>query len=127
MWLFVLIALYIQKDFGPVVLIFIVFLLMFFYAGNHNSMTLIFISLMVVVGYLSYQAGYPHIVRERFDALFDPFGNSEAMTRVLWSLSSGGWVGTGIGYGEPFRIPEVQSDFSFAAICEEMGFFGGRA
>lgn len=127
MWFFALIPLYVQKDLGPVVLIFIVFLLMFFYAGNRNAITLIFISVLVVVGYLSYQIGYPHVVRERFDALFDPFNNSEAMTRVLWSLSSGGWMGTGIGYGEPYRMPEVQSDFSFAAICEEMGFIGGCA
>jgi cell division protein FtsW (lipid II flippase) len=90
-------------------------------------MTFLFIVLLILAGYASYQAGYPSIVRERFDALLDPFSTSEAMTRVLWSLSSGGWIGAGIGYGQPYRMPEVQSDFSFVAICEEMGFVGGAA
>jgi cell division protein FtsW (lipid II flippase) len=57
----------------------------------------------------------------------DPFGRSESMSRVLWAISSGGLTGSGMGYGQAHRIPEVQSDFSFVAVCEEMGFVGGFA
>lgn len=127
MWFFALAPIFIQGDLGPTFLIFMVFLIMFYYSGNRNLMTAAFILLIVAVGYISYKTGYPSIVRTRFDMLLDPFGKSESMSRVLWSISSGGFWGTGIGYGQPHSIPEVQSDFSFAALCEEVGFVGGAA
>jgi cell division protein FtsW (lipid II flippase) len=124
MCFFGLIPLVLQGDFGPTFLLFVVFLLMFHYSGNRIFVTLLFILLIGIVGYVSYTTGYPSVVRERFDMMFDPFGRSENLSRVLWAISSGGMFGSGIGYGQPQRIPEVQSDFSFAAICEEMGFVG---
>lgn len=84
----------------------------------------IHIGVFAIAGYVSYRYGIPKIVAERVDKLFDPFGMSENLSRVLWSISSGGIWGSGIGYGEPFRIPVVQSDFNFAAICEELGLIG---
>jgi cell division protein FtsW (lipid II flippase) len=125
MWFFALMPLFIQGDIGPTFLIFVVFLLMFYYAGNRNIVTLSFIFLIIIIGYVSYKTGYPSIVHQRFDMMFDPFGRSESISRVLWSIASGGIFGSGIGYGQPYRIPEVQSDFNFMAICEEMGFIGG--
>jgi cell division protein FtsW (lipid II flippase) len=127
MWFFGLIPIFIQKDIGPTFLIFIIFLFMLYYAGTRNKVVILFLLLVVAVGCISYMIGVPSIVRERFDMLFDPFGQSESMSRALWALSSGGIFGTGIGYGQPYRIPIVQSDYNFAAICEEMGFLGGIA
>lgn len=124
---FALIPLCVQKDLGSTIIIFIVYLLVFFYAGNRNIITLIFCLLFIVIGFMAYHFGYPPVVRTRFDSWLDPFNNSEIMVRVLWSLASGGWFGTGLGYGEPFRISEVQSDFTFVVICEELGFVGGGA
>ena len=39
-------------------------------------------------------------------------------------MANGGLTGTGLGSGEPNRIPEVETDFIFAAIGEEMGLLG---
>jgi cell division protein FtsW (lipid II flippase) len=125
MSIFGLLPIFIQKDFGPVFILSVVILIMFYYAGSRDSIAAFLVVLIFLAGYVSYSMGYPSIVRERFDALFDPFGRNEAMTRVIWAVSSGGLFGSGIGYGQPYRIPEVQSDFNFAAICEEMGFIGG--
>jgi cell division protein FtsW (lipid II flippase) len=127
MCLFALAPLLIQGDLGPTLLLFIVFILLFQYSGNRGAVTCVFVALLGIAGYVSYRLGYPPIVRDRFDIVLDPFGTSENMSRVLWSISSGGFWGTGIGYGQPFRIPEVQSDFNFAAICEEAGLAGGLA
>lgn len=127
MWFFALAPIFIQGDLGPTFLIFMVFLMMFYYSGNRHLITALFILLIIGGGYISYKAGYPSIVRTRFDMFLDPFGRSESMSRVLWSISSGDIMGSGIGYGQPQRIPEVQSDFSFAAVCEEMGFVAGVA
>lgn len=124
MCFFGLIPIVIQRDFGPTVLLFAVFLIIFHYAGNRKVVTALFIILIAAISYISYKAGIPSVVRERFDIMLDPFRMSENMSRVLWSISSGGVSGSGIGYGQPYRIPEVQSDFTFAAICEELGFAG---
>lgn len=122
MCFFGLIPMVLQGDFGPTFLLLVVFLLMFHYSGNRRLVTLLFILLIGIVGYVSYKTGYPSILHERFDMMLDPFGRSESLSRVLWAVSSGGMFGSGIGYGQPQRIAEVQSDFSFAAVCEEMGF-----
>lgn len=127
MWFFALVPLFLQRDLGPTFLIFIVFLVMFFGAGNRLLITGFFILIIAVAGYLSYQSGFPAMVRERFDLLFDPFGRNESMARALWTISRGGLWGSGIGFGEPYQIPQVQSDYTFAAICEEMGFIGGTS
>lgn len=127
MCFFALIPLFIQGDLGPTFLILIVFLLMFHYGGNPSLITLLFVVVIMFGGFISYTIGFPALVRDRFDMVFDPFGRSEAITRTLWSISSGGLFGSGVGYGKSYRIPEVQSDFTFSAICEEMGFTGGIA
>ena len=45
----------------------------------------------------------------------------------MYALGSGGVSGTGLGLGDPTRIPEAKNDFIFAAIGEEMGLFGATA
>ena len=49
------------------------------------------------------------------------------ITQSLFAIAAGGFFGRGLGLGSPEVIPEVYSDFIFAAICEEMGIFGGVA
>jgi len=49
------------------------------------------------------------------------------IAQSLFAIASGGYFGRGLGNGSPTYIPEVHTDFIFAAICEEMGVFGGAA
>ena len=49
------------------------------------------------------------------------------ITQSLFAIASGGFFGTGIGMGRPDMVPAVTTDFIFAAICEELGVFGGVA
>jgi cell division protein FtsW (lipid II flippase) len=126
-FILILLVLFLQKDLGPAVLLFWVFLLMIHAAGNRKVVTLAFLGIVLLAGFAAYQAGFPSMVRTRFDACLDPFGTSESMTRVFWSLSAGGIWGLGLGAGQSYRIPEVQSDFNFTVICEELGFGGGLA
>jgi cell division protein FtsW (lipid II flippase) len=114
-----------QQDFGATMVLFAVCFIMLHLAGNKIYITLGAVSLMALAGWLSYTMDFPHVLRQRVDMFFDPFGRGEAITNVLWSISTGGIFGNGIGFGLAHRIPEVQSDFNFAAICEEMGLVGG--
>ena len=42
-------------------------------------------------------------------------------------MATGGIAGTGLGLGHPGLIPDVSTDFIFAAIGEELGLFGVTA
>ena len=57
----------------------------------------------------------------------DPTGGGYQIIQSLISIASGGYFGTGLGNGMPTSVPFSQTDFIFAAICEEMGMFTGFA
>jgi peptidoglycan glycosyltransferase len=47
--------------------------------------------------------------------------------QASFAMAAGGVFGDGPGLGSPQRIPEVATDFIFAAIAEELGLFGAAA
>lgn len=55
------------------------------------------------------------------------YANNESYQIVqgLFSISSGGMFGSGLGQGYPGFVPVNTSDFIFAAICEELGMVFG--
>jgi len=57
----------------------------------------------------------------------DPLGKGYQIVQSLIAIVSGGYFGLGLGLGSPNLIPFANSDFIFAAICEEMGIFTGIA
>ncbi|MFT3789289.1 MAG: putative peptidoglycan glycosyltransferase FtsW [Tepidisphaeraceae bacterium] len=56
----------------------------------------------------------------------DPRGDGYHMIQSLMSFASGGFTGRGLGNGiqKLGYLPEDTTDFIFAVICEELGFFG---
>ena len=66
--------------------------------------------------------------KERFDVWLHPFADATGKGwQVLQSLSamySGGMWGAGIGCGDPKFVPIATSDFVYATLAEEIGFFG---
>lgn len=56
----------------------------------------------------------------------DPGGAGWQIIQALYALGTGGPFGTGIGYSRQkwFYLPEPHTDFIFAVLGEEMGFFG---
>lgn len=68
--------------------------------------------------------------RKRFLAFLnpwaDPGGAGWQIIQALYALGTGGPFGTGIGYSRQkwFYLPEPHTDFIFAVLGEEMGFFG---
>ena len=57
---------------------------------------------------------------------FEPHGASYQVNSSIFSISSGGFWGKGIGYGtrKIASVPEIHSDFIFSSFAEEMGFLG---
>jgi cell division protein FtsW (lipid II flippase) len=64
-------------------------------------------------------------VQNWLDPWRDPFVTGYQQIQADYAMSSGGLFGTGIGRGEPWRIPAVHTDYIFAAIVEEWGALGG--
>ncbi len=57
----------------------------------------------------------------------DPQGHGYQPIQSLTAITSGGWLGTGLGGGiqKYGYLPESQTDFIFSVICEEAGIVGG--
>jgi peptidoglycan glycosyltransferase len=70
-------------------------------------------------------------VQSRVATWLDPWpdGQDEGFQVIQswFALAWGGISGTGIGLGEPDRIPVVETDFIFSAIGEELGLLGAAA
>jgi rod shape determining protein RodA len=57
----------------------------------------------------------------------DPLGQGYNVTQAIIAVGSGGLFGSGLGFGTQSQLkflPESQTDFIFAVIAEELGFFG---
>ena len=61
------------------------------------------------------------------DPWADPLDDGYQIVQALYGLSDGGIVGTGLGLGNPSKVPEAQNDFIFASIAEELGLVGAAA
>jgi len=74
-------------------------------------------------------------VGQRFSAWLHPFttvnliktGISYQTVQGLYGMANGGLLGRGLGGGQPFWTPLVQSDFIFTAFGEELGLTGVMA
>lgn len=67
------------------------------------------------------------IVVERVADWLEPFTHSESQSQALWAISSAGWVGSGLGSGLAHTIPNVEVDYVFCLVAEELGLVGAAA
>ena len=54
----------------------------------------------------------------------DPLGAGYQASQGYYSLAAGGIFGTGFGLGHPQFIPDVATDYVYAALSEEFGLIG---
>jgi len=119
----------IQQEWGTALLIFLVYFMLLYVFVEKPGF-------MLINGLLAALGGtagvlFVNHVKVRVDTWLDPWsviaGKGYQITQSLFAIGSGGFFGTGLGLGRPDFIPEVNTDFIFSAICEEMGMFGGVA
>ena len=115
-----------EKDLGSSLLIFLVVVVMLWVATARVSYLVTGAGLFIAGGWAASQL-FGH-VRDRLSIWRDPFADADGLgfqpVEASFALANGGLTGTGPGRGEPFRIPEVETDFIFAAIGEELGLVG---
>ena len=54
----------------------------------------------------------------------DPFGAGYQSSQAYYSLAAGGLFGSGYRLGHPGMIPDVATDYVYAAFAEEFGVIG---
>ncbi|WP_378955758.1 FtsW/RodA/SpoVE family cell cycle protein [Pelosinus sp. sgz500959] len=119
---------YKQPDMGTAVIIIGVCLMLYLIAGLPKQQLFVLLgggSLLFI--YAALTATYR---AERIYAWLNPWAYREGIgyqsVQGLLAIGSGGFFGTGLGMGASkfYYLPEGHTDFAFAVLCQEMGFFG---
>jgi cell division protein FtsW (lipid II flippase) len=128
LWGVAMLILIFESDIGASALFFGLFVVILYIATQRKSWLLIGI-LMFLAGALLAGAIIPHVA-ERFTIWRHPFapaniqGSSYQLVQGLEGMAFGGIFGTGLGQGQPFHTPLVQSDFIITGLGEELGLTG---
>lgn len=125
--MFCLGCLVLQKDLGSALIFFGVSVSILYIATTKKKYVFACLGLFAVGSSIAYKL-FPHI-QKRVRIWLDPWAYSNdqgyQIVEGLYSISSGGMLGSGLGNGYPGFVPVPTSDYIFAAICEEFGMVFG--
>lgn len=125
-WLVSLAILALERDLGPSVLLFGIFVAMLYIATERISWIFLGAALMLVGGLATYQF-FSHVqvrVGGWLHPFTDPTGDYYQIVQSLYGLAYGGLLGTGLGRGHPEMVPYAKNDFILSAAGEELGLTG---
>jgi cell division protein FtsW (lipid II flippase) len=118
-----------QNDFGTSLLFFALFVVMLWVGTERAGYLVVGGSLFAIGSFTAYQLF--DRLQSRVDMWLDPWqdpqGSGYQVLQAAFAMADGGITGTGLGLGRPTIVPEVATDFIFAAIAEELGLFGSTA
>ncbi len=122
-----------QPDIGTLAIIMAACLILYFVNGGQMKTLLVCaaMALAMLAGYIGYRSlkgGGQSYMAYRFTCLYNPSSSASdkcyQINQSLLAVGSGGWFGRGIGNSRQkfLFLPEVQNDFIFAIIAEEVGW-----
>ncbi len=127
-WAVSLLLLVFESDIGTSAVFMGLFVVMLYIATSRTSWLLLGFIMFVVGAYAASKlVGH---VGERFDIWLHPFvgsnpeNNAFQLVQGLYGMASGGLLGKGLGGGQPYITPLVQSDLVVSAFGEELGLAG---
>ncbi|MGO9785117.1 MAG: FtsW/RodA/SpoVE family cell cycle protein [Streptosporangiaceae bacterium] len=127
-WGVSLLLLVFESDIGTSALFMGLFVAMLYIATQRTSWLLIGLALFIAGAYAASRL-FSH-VGERFQIWLhpfagqNPFNHAFQLVQGLYGMASGGILGKGLGAGQPYLTPLVQSDFVVTAFGEELGMTG---
>ena len=127
-WAASLLILVFETDIGQSALFFGLFVAMIYIATQRTSWLLIGMILFLFGSYVASKL-FGH-VGQRITDWLHPFAGTNAansayqLVQGLEGMGFGGILGTGLGHGQPYFVPLVQSDFIITAFGEELGLTG---
>lgn len=120
-----------QPDFGSAFILLAIWFLLILLTGIKKShlLTLIFAFVigLLILWFGVFQNYQKERIRVFLDPSLDPLGRGYNVTQAIIAIGSGQVFGRGVGFGSQSQLkflPEAQTDFIFAVIAEELGFFG---
>ncbi|HZV77834.1 MAG TPA: FtsW/RodA/SpoVE family cell cycle protein [Candidatus Babeliales bacterium] len=119
----------VQRDLGMATLLLATFATLLFVATRRLDIV-IFGALLFAIGAVWAMHHYPYVAtriavwRNPFS---DPLGAGYQSSQAYYSLAAGGLVGSGYRLGHPEFIPDVATDYVYAAFAEEFGLIGSLA
>ena len=126
MWASSLVVLVVLNDLGSALLLFGIFLGMLYLATGRALYVIVGLSSFALASWAAY-AAFARIgirVQNWLDPWKDPLDSGYQQVQSDYALATGGLFGSGLGLGQPWYIPEVQTDFVFSAVGEELGLLG---
>ncbi|HEX5058785.1 MAG TPA: FtsW/RodA/SpoVE family cell cycle protein [Kofleriaceae bacterium] len=129
--LLIVAGLYVIGDLGPVLLLALVFLGMFFVVSRATGWVVV--ALSILGGVLALLATWPGLagsgtVKTRLVMWTDPWTNGltngSQLGEGLWAMSAGGWQGQGLGRALTPLVPAGKTDLVLATLTEQMGALG---
>ncbi|HVM19546.1 MAG TPA: FtsW/RodA/SpoVE family cell cycle protein [Egibacteraceae bacterium] len=118
-----------QKDLGLSLLVFGLFVAMLYLGTGRPAYALAGTALFAGGAFAAWST-FGHVAA-RVGTWLDPWAEYESagfqVAQSLFALGTGGMWGVGLGQGRPDLIPEVSTDFIFAAFGEEIGLIGTTA
>jgi rod shape determining protein RodA len=121
----------VQPDFGSAMLLVGMWFVVVLFAGMRKRHLMSLAALGFVVAFFGWEFFLADYQRARLmtfmDPTADPLGQGYNVAQAIIAVGSGGWFGSGLGFGSQSQLkflPESQTDFIFAVIAEELGFFG---
>jgi cell division protein FtsW (lipid II flippase) len=125
-WGFCMLVLGAERDVGFAMLLFVLFIAMLWLATG-RAMWLGFGAVLFAVGAVVADKVFSQVGQRVTDWLH-PWNHASTgayqLVQGLYAFGSGGLTGTGVGYGLVQGIPEIKTDYIFAAFGNEMGLLG---
>jgi cell division protein FtsW (lipid II flippase) len=130
-WALSMLLLIFESDIGTSAVFMGLFVAMLYIATGRRSWAVLGFLMFIVGAFLAAEL-VPHVT-QRFTVWLDPFSNANLIqppqlsyqtVQGLYGMANGGLLGRGLGGGQPFWTPLVQSDFIFTAFGEELGLTG---
>ena len=129
-WGLAMVVLAAERDVGFALLIFVLFIAMLWLATGRGRYIVFGMGLFAVGAFAANRLFSQ--VGERVANWLHPWtrvglpGGSDQLVQGIYGLGTGGLIGTGLGFGQAniSHIPEVGSDYIFAAIGTELGLLG---
>lgn len=118
-----------ERDLGMATLLLTTFIAMLYVATRRIDLVLGASGIFGAAAWLA-ATHYSYVERRIavwHDPFRDPLGAGYQAVQSLFSLAAGGLFGTGYGYGRPDYIPDVATDYVYAAFGEEWGAIGSIA
>ncbi len=117
-----------QPDLGSVVVLFVCTFGLLFIGGAKliQFIAIIVAGISALVGLIIFEPYRMRRVTSFLDPWADPFGSGYQLTQSLMAFGRGGFFGQGLGNSvqKLSYLPEAHTDFVFAILGEELGYFG---